>query len=651
MELPILYIMLVLTLPLISALFCYFVPIYRVYAMSLLFLFIGLVLAAMMPIFPAAILRWHWLSSIELGIHIDRLSGLLITLVYFISLLVHMFSMHYMKDDPGVSRYYFKLGFFTASMIGLLAADHLILVFIFWELVGFSSYLLIGFWFKEKEKASKARAAFMINRVADAGLLIGIILLITVFDISFLSELKHIGDGGLVTFIGVALAIGAFGKSAQFPFFGWLNKAMVGPTPVSALIHAATMVTAGVYLLVRIVPILTDEVMMLVAVVGSLTAFVAGVSAIFQNDIKAVLAYSTISQLGYMVLGVGVGAFQLSVFHLWTHAFFKAGLFLAAGNVIHFMHKANHEVDAQDMRNMGGLKKHLPATFWTFIICGAALAGLPLTSGFLSKEGILSAMMIWFNELQGSNALIASFVGILTLGAAALTPIYVARQVLLVFFDKPRTVFKEKIQGAIEPGMTVIFPFLLLCAGALWITSSFNPVDPYGWFLSIALFGGGYIEDIPTIISWFVMSASILFIVLGGGYAYLKFKPGSRNIVSYKESEVSSGAISSILYEGWYMDKLYNLFSQSFLLLSNFAFWFDKKILDRAVNRIGVGAVVLGKVMGGFDRYVIDGLVNLVAGFFQKMGNLTTRTQAPGVQTQLAVVLLIMIGLMYWFLF
>ncbi|MEP5612548.1 MAG: proton-conducting transporter membrane subunit, partial [Cyclobacteriaceae bacterium] len=271
--------------------------------------------------------KWDWLSNFQIGIFVDKTTVILLVLVSLISLLVHIFSMEYMREEAGKHQYFAKLGFFTFSMMGLLVSDNLILLFVFWELVGFSSYLLIGFWYQKEGVPNAARTAFMVNRVADVALLAGILLLNATSDTIFISEF-----GETFFFLpSLLIAIGAFGKSAQLPFSGWLVKAMVGPTPISALIHAATMVAAGVYLLFRIGPFLDPNVLIVVALVGAATAFYGALSAVVQNDVKKVLAYSTISQLGYMVVGIGVGAEEASLFHLWTHAFFKTGLFLGAG--------------------------------------------------------------------------------------------------------------------------------------------------------------------------------------------------------------------------------------------------------------------------------------------------------------------------------
>ena len=420
------------------------------------------------------LVRWDFAPGIQFGFQLDRLGTLLTSLVCFIGLMVQLFSMDYMRHEAGVHRYFAFLGFFISSMLGLLLADHVILLFIFWELVGFSSFLLIGFWYRDTYKAKAAREAFMVNRIADAGLLVALILLVVV-DQPYLSSLGEAPlSVKLQTIIGIGILIGALGKSAQFPFFGWLPKAMAGPTPVSALIHAATMVTAGVYLLIRTYPMMPESVLTATAVLGGLTALMAAIAALTQHDLKKVLAYSTISQLGYMVLGVGVGAFQASAFHLWTHAFFKAGLFLAAGVVIHFMHRALHDGDGQDMRHMGGLRKLLPVTFVAYAVCGLALSGLPFFSGFLSKEGILSGVLFWSVEGELLHYAVAFF----AFATAFLTPIYIGRQILLVFFGDQRKLMISVDRS--EPLWTVKLPLLILAGGSLWFFNAMNPFDAKG---------------------------------------------------------------------------------------------------------------------------------------------------------------------------
>ena len=340
--------------------------------------------------------------KIELGIEINTVTVIMLFVVNLISLLVHIFSIAYMHGDKRYNRYFAYLGIFTFSMLGIVITHNLLMMYIFWELVGLSSYLLIGFWYEKKSASDAAKKAFLVNRVGDIGMFLGILILFTHYKtFTFDTIFYQISIGNLpfessawLTAAGILIFLGAVGKSAQFPLHVWLPDAMEGPTPVSALIHAATMVAAGVYLIVKIFVMLTADAMLVIAVVGAFTSFVAATIAITQNDIKKVLAYSTVSQLGYMVMSVGVGAYAFAFFHLLTHAFFKACLFLGSGSVIHAMH---HE---QDIRHMGGLRKKLPITYYTFLISTLAISGVPLTSGFLSKDGILAGTLA-FGNLTG----------------------------------------------------------------------------------------------------------------------------------------------------------------------------------------------------------------------------------------------------------
>ncbi|MBP9120120.1 MAG: NADH-quinone oxidoreductase subunit L, partial [Ignavibacterium sp.] len=310
-------------------------------------------------------LEWFRLSDslvIKLGFLLDNITVLMLFVVALISALVHYFSIAYMKGDERYNRYFAYLGIFTFSMNGIVLTNNILMMYIFWELVGLSSYLLIGFWFEKKSAADAGKKAFLVNRIGDIGMFAGILILFLTYNtFSFDTIFQAIGTGKLpfnsdfwLSVTGILLFMGAIGKSAQFPLHVWLPDAMEGPTPVSALIHAATMVAAGVYLTIRIFGLLTADAMMFIAVIGMLSAFIPATIALTQNDIKKVLAYSTVSQLGYMVMALGVGAYKFAFFHLVTHAFFKACLFLGSGSVIHAMH---HE---QDIRNMGGLKKKLP---------------------------------------------------------------------------------------------------------------------------------------------------------------------------------------------------------------------------------------------------------------------------------------------------
>ena len=383
---------------------------------------------------------WTWIEAgklkVSFALTIDRLSGIMCLVVTGVGSLIHVYSTGYMKGDSGYARFFAYLNLFMAAMLVLVTADNIVLMFLGWEGVGLCSYLLIGFWYKGLANCSAGIKAFVVNRIGDLGFLLGIFAIWAAFG-TF--EFKAINDAagsaeGAAFWICLLLFIGACGKSAQIPLYVWLPDAMAGPTPVSALIHAATMVTSGVYLLARLGPLFdaAPGVLAIVATIGALTALLAALIAFSQNDIKKVLAYSTVSQLGYMFLAAGMGAYSVAIFHLVTHAFFKALLFLGAGAVIHSLH---HE---QDMRQMGGLRHRLPWTFALFLIGALALSGFPLTAGFFSKDEILHVAHSGLGTVDGRTIL--WIIGLIT---ALFTAFYTFRQVALVFLGSYR--------GAPEP--------------------------------------------------------------------------------------------------------------------------------------------------------------------------------------------------------
>jgi NADH-quinone oxidoreductase subunit L len=442
---------------------------------------------------------------IKMGIVIDNLTAIMLAMVTLISFLVHLYSTGYMSGDPRYGRFFAFLGIFTFSMLGIVLADNLFAIYIFWELVGLSSYLLIGFYFEKDSAADAQKKAFLANRVGDIGMWLGILILYSQFHTFSYQEIfanLAAGKFGLsqawLTAAGILLFMGCVGKSAQFPLHVWLPDAMEGPTPVSALIHAATMVAAGVYFVARIFVLLTADALHVIAFIGAFTAFMAATIAITQHDIKRVLAYSTVSQLGYMVLGLGVGAYSAALFHLVTHAFFKACLFLGSGAIIHAMH---HE---QDMRWMGGLRKHMPWTFATFTLATLALAGLPLTSGFMSKDAILAGAIGFANAEGGGIYYIIPFLGFFS---AMLTAFYMGRQIWLVFFGESRTHLKpaddhhhghdahaahghdlhhEEAHGVHEVPWNMRAPLVVLATLSVFAVYSPDPLDgAKGWFMSM----------------------------------------------------------------------------------------------------------------------------------------------------------------------
>ena len=411
---------------------------------------IFLAVVAAHPAEPYVRTFWTWIPVGELqvraALQVDQLSVTMLLVVSGVSTLIHVFSIGYMHDDPGYARYFAYLNLFVAFMLVLVLGANFPVLFIGWEGVGLCSYLLIGFWFEEKEKADAGLKAFLVNRIGDAGFLIGMFLIFShlgsleFHDVFARAPQSLVPGGGAVTAIALFLFMGCIGKSAQIPLYVWLPDAMAGPTPVSALIHAATMVTAGVYLVARanILFAMSPVACAVVAGVGALTALFAATIGLKQWDIKKVLAYSTISQLGYMFIGVGVGAYAAGIFHLVTHAFFKALLFLGAGSVIHVLHRAYHatgrHADAQDMRNMGGLAAPMPWTARVMWVATLAIAGIPPLAGFFSKDEILGAAFARA-ATQPFYLLVWAF----GLAGALLTAFYMARLMLYTFHGPNRT--------------------------------------------------------------------------------------------------------------------------------------------------------------------------------------------------------------------
>jgi len=402
------------------------------------------------------------------GILIDNVTAVMLLVVTIVSTLVHLFSIGYMHGDPRYSRYFAYLSIFSFSMLGLVLAESFLFIYIFWELVGLSSYLLIGFWFEKKSASDAGKKAFIVNRVGDFGFLIGILIIYATcgvmgYDQVFLAIGEGKLSGTLLTLAGIGVFCGAIGKSAQFPLHVWLPDAMEGPTPVSALIHAATMVAAGVYLVGRVYPMFTPDAFLFIAYFGLITLFLTATIALAQNDIKKVLAYSTCSQLGYMIMGLGVGGYTAGLAHLSTHAAFKACLFLGSGSVIHAVH-------SQDIQEMGGLRKKMPITFVTFLIATLAISGVPGFSGFYSKDMILGAALEF--GMKSANPLhMIFFIG--ALFTAGLTAFYMFRLVILTFFGAPKDHHKFDHAHESPPNMWVPLVILAGLSFSFWYS---------GWF-------------------------------------------------------------------------------------------------------------------------------------------------------------------------
>jgi NADH-quinone oxidoreductase subunit L len=579
--------------------------------------------------------KFQWMLNIWPGFLLNSLTALLIVIVTGVSLLVHIFSLEYMKHDQQLAKYYAFLGLFTFSMLGLVIANNFLQLFVFWELVGFSSYLLIGFWFTKDAAAQAARKAFIVNRIGDIGFLIAILIIYGEFETLYFTTLADysIEFNGWMMVAGFGLLLGALGKSAQFPLLVWLPDAMEGPTPVSALIHAATMVAAGIFLLARSEMLLDPIVLEITAFIGVITATMAGFTALFQHDIKKILAYSTISQLGYMLTGIGVGAADMSIFHLTTHAFFKAGLFLSAGSVIHAMHHAKSDdpnFDEQDMRWMGGLRKKIPITFISFVVCGMALAGLPLFSGFLSKDAIITQSLAWAADKGGLYYAVPD----LALITALLTAIYIGRLLLLVFFGNEKSTLDKQR----EP-WSISIPLILLSILSVGFVYSLNPFGAEGSALQQLLGhlnrASNKVMELTHIFHFRMVIISSAIALFGLGYAYYYYGPKSKYASKYGPDFSHKKRLVLIIENNWFLDKVYHVaFVRPFEIIAGVFEYVDRKIVDGFVNLIGMAEVVGAHLAGMFDQHVIDGLVNFVATTSGWLGQITRRIQSGQVQLQ-----------------
>ncbi|MDF1613204.1 NADH-quinone oxidoreductase subunit L [Stygiobacter electus] len=612
--------------------------------------------------------------NIDLGIKIDNITVLMLFVVNLISMLVHYYSIEYMHGDKRYTRYFSYLGLFTFSMLGIVLTHNILMMYIFWELVGVSSYLLIGFWFEKKSASDAGKKAFIVNRIGDIGMFIGILILFTnyhtfTFDTIF-EQIKNgvipFSSNAWLTAAGILIFMGAVGKSAQFPLHVWLPDAMEGPTPVSALIHAATMVAAGVYLVTRIFVLLTADAMLVIAVVGAFTSFIAATIAITQNDIKKVLAYSTVSQLGYMIMSLGVGAYAFAFFHLVTHAFFKASLFLGSGSVIHAMH---HE---QDIRNMGGLKKKMPLTYATFLISTLAISGVPFTSGFLSKDGILAGTLA-FGKLTGHW-----LIPIIAFTVAGMTAFYMFRLVLLTFHGEPRD--HHKFDHAHESPKLMVVPLIILATLSIFIWYTPNPIGAnQGWFLKSWVKTPQQVIPNETRFSFMVgkenhevnveehgeivnsleytetmhwahykaMFASLALAGLGILLAFMFY--AWKKFDADKLAEKIKGLYNFSLNK-WYLDELYDATAVSGTLNTGKGLsLFDQKIVDGAVNGSAWLTRFTSKLSGLFDTYVVDGLVNFSAFFSGFVGLNFRKLQTGKVQTYIVYVVFAVIILLFFF--
>jgi len=585
--------------------------------------------------------QMEWFSlgeglSFNVGFLLDELTAVMLLVVTFVSFMVHLFSGGYMSGDKGYARYFGLLGLFTFSMLGIVIADNLLLLFIFWELVGFSSYLLIGFWFEKPTAVLASKKAFIVNRIGDLGFVVAIMVLWSEYGtVDFLSlQQLNSPDSFWMSIAGIGLLCGVMGKSAQFPLQVWLPDAMEGPTPVSALIHAATMVAAGIFLLARIFLILSPTVLNVVAIVGAITAFMGAIAAINQYDIKKVLAFSTISQLGYMVMGIGVGATGGAVFHLVTHAFFKACLFLSAGAVIHWMHQhLDHNSDAQDMRSMGGLRKYLPLVFITFSVSAMSLAGLPLFSGFLSKDAILTGVLQ--RALDSGNTM-SFVVAFLAFGSIILTAFYMTRQVIMIFFGESRSNAVSAIQSKIKFPISMRIPLIFLSIGGTWLLFSTNPLSGSDSWL-MTLFASDFERNISHNVHLTVSIGALLLSISGITFGYLRF----RNNPLSGEGVGLVNYINQLSFNNWFMDRIYQIvFVNATLRIAQLSRLIEVQLVDRLVNYIGISHIVLSRVIGWGDKYVVDGMVHLTTSGIHTVGRIAKSAQGDNVQRYIMTALI-----------
>ncbi len=564
---------------------------------------------------PILIELFHWMTlgnfNVGFSFLLDQLSILWLLFVTGIGTLIHIYSISYMHDDENLHKFFAYLNLFIFFMITLVTGSNLLIMFIGWEGVGLCSYLLIGFWYKNQDYNDAAKKAFIMNRIGDLGFLIGIFTMGYLFSsVDFTTIKTAVASGqsvdlGWLGFGTLCLFIGASGKSAQIPLYTWLPDAMAGPTPVSALIHAATMVTAGIFMITRLNFLfdLTPTIQMVIAVIGAVTSLVAAFIALVQNDIKKVLAYSTVSQLGLMFLALGLGAYEIAVFHVITHAFFKACLFLGSGSVIHAMH------GEQDMRKMGGLRKYMKVTYITFLIATLAISGIPIFAGFFSKDEIL---MVAFHENK-ALWVIASL-------ASIMTAFYMFRLLYLTFFKEFRGTDEQRHHLHESPGL-ITFPLIVLAL--LSTVGGFISFPGHSWLNEYLkpIFIGAREEHHLDSTTFMLMGVAVVGALIGIGIAYSNYIKKSQ--VPAEDNEITG--FSKVLYNKFYVDEIYNAiivkpiyaiasFSKNFIetALSGFIFG-----LGKVTNMVGTQGRVLQNGSVGFYLFVfVIGTASIIAYLF-----------------------------------
>ncbi|HPR63506.1 MAG TPA: NADH-quinone oxidoreductase subunit L [Thermoanaerobaculia bacterium] len=577
--------------------------------------------------------------SIPIGMQIDALSALMVLFVSFVGFWIHIYSIGYMHDDPGFTRFFSYINLFMFAMFVLILADNFLMMFVGWEGVGLCSYLLIGFYYTQKWPADSGKKAFIVNRIGDFGFLLGMFVIFWVF--GSLSYHEVFGQAlanpelyaPFATIIGICLFIGATGKSAQLPLYVWLPDAMAGPTPVSALIHAATMVTAGVYMVTRcnVIFRLSPTAMAVVAIVGGVTAFFAATMGVAQRDIKKILAYSTISQLGYMFLAAGVGAYVYAMFHVLTHAFFKACLFLGSGSMIHACH-------TNDIFEMGGLKKSMPTTFRTYFIATLAISGIFPFAGFFSKDGILASV---FASGMGHGWVFGLYA--LGLGGAFITAFYMFRSVFVAFFGEYR--------GSAHPHespRTMTLPLIVLAALSLvggWIglgfpfPERFNLIKHFLNTIVPEIHGmEHHTAHVSPALEWLLILGSLAVAGLGIFTAWALYMK-DRDWGWVKGFVTRHPVLHRVVFNKYYVDELYGATVVAGTMnLANGSATFDARAIDGVVNGTRHATVGTSIFSGFFDLRIVDGLVNLSAWLADAMGRVFRKVQT-GVVHNYALIL------------
>jgi len=593
------------------------------------------------------------------GFLLDPLSSVMILVVTGVGFIIHVYSIGYMGHEGGYYRFFGYMNLFVFFMLMLVLANNYLLMFVGWEGVGLCSYLLIGFYFHKKSAADAGKKAFVVNRVGDAGFILGMLLMFSVFgSVRFLDVNAALASGrfsaetagfGVLSAIALLLFLGATGKSAQFPLYTWLPDAMEGPTPVSALIHAATMVTAGVYMVARshLLFRLTPETSLIVAVIGAFTAILSASIALVQNDIKRVLAYSTVSQLGYMFMACGVGAYWVAIFHLYTHAFFKALLFLCSGSVIHALG------GEQDMRRMGGLKNKIPVTYWTMVVGALAIAGIPGLAGFFSKDEILWQI---YSSPHGSRLIYA--VALLTAG---MTAFYMWRLIFMTFHGAPRT-DPHTLAHVHESPPVMTVPLVALAAGSVlagWIGApklwAFLPEGfrLFEHWLGPALgaetvvHASSHAHDAST--EWLLMCLSVAVALVGIALAHHFYVRRPERAAALR---AAAGPLYTTLANKWYVDEIYD-----FLFVNGLGKGggsalarFDNRIVDGGVNGAGWLTRLTSTLSIWWDTWIVDGAVRLTA-FLVKAVSFPVRVlQTGSVQAYALVITLGAAAALAWYL-